>query len=82
MFYERSVFATHAYLLHAIRVYADNFHITKLITSACKPNSEVTVFILNEFSILFRFSLTLDATCYSNDICALQYIRIELISSY
>jgi hypothetical protein len=80
--YERSVFATHAYLLHVILVYADNFHITKLITSACKPNSKVTVFNLKEFSVLFHFNSTVDATCYSNDICALQYIRIELISSY
>ena len=56
VFYERSVFATPAYLWHVIRVYADNFHITKLITSACKPNSEVTAFILNEFSVLFHFS--------------------------
>lgn len=76
------MFATHAYLLHVIRVYADNFHITKLITSACKPNSEVTVFIFNEFSMFFHFSLTVDATCYSNEICALQYIRIEFFSSY
>jgi len=56
VFYGRSMFAIHAYLLHVIRAYADNFHITKLITSACKPNSEVTVFVLNEFSILFHFS--------------------------
>jgi hypothetical protein len=84
VFYERSVLAAHAYsyLLHVIRIYADNFHITKLITSACKLNSEVTVFISNGFSILFHFSLTMDATCYSNDICALQYIHIELFAGY
>ena len=82
MFYERSVLAAHAYLLHVIRVYAGNFHITKLITSACRPSNEVTVFISNGFSILFHFSLTVDATCYSYDICALQYIHIELFAGY
>jgi len=56
------VFPTHAYLLHVIRAYADNFHVTKLITSACKPNSEVTVFVLNEFAIPFHFILTVEAT--------------------
>ena len=38
--YESSGFATHTYLLHVIRAYADNFLITKLITSACKSNNE------------------------------------------